>query len=42
MAKDIPENINKILQKFIEGVNKILGNRVKKIILYGSYARRRF
>lgn len=40
--KKIPENINKIIDEFIIGANKILGNRVKKIILYGSYARRRF
>lgn len=35
----IPENINKIICEFITGVNDILGDRVKKIILYGSYAR---
>lgn len=35
----IPENINKIIEKFIVEVNNILGDRVKKIILYGSYAR---
>ena len=39
MSKKIPSNVNQILQEFISGVNKILGNRVKKIILYGSYAR---
>lgn len=38
----IPDNINNIIYNFIDGVNKILGQRVKKIILYGSYARRRF
>ncbi len=38
--KNIPNNINKIIDEFIIGVNRILGNRVKKIILYGSYARR--
>ena len=38
--KKIPENINNLINEFIEGVNKILGDRVKKIILYGSYARR--
>ncbi len=38
----IPENISKIIQEFTVGVNNILGNRLKKIILYGSYARRRF
>lgn len=37
--KKIPENINKIICEFITGVNDILGDRVKKIILYGSYAR---
>ena len=37
----IPDNINKIINDFIIGVNRILGDRVKKIILYGSYARRR-
>ena len=36
----IPNNVDKIINEFIVGVNKILGNRVKKIILYGSYARR--
>ena len=37
--KKIPENISKIISEFITGVNNILDNRVKKIILYGSYAR---
>ena len=37
--KKIPNKINKIINEFVEGVNKILGKRVKKIILYGSYAR---
>lgn len=40
--KKIPDNIKKIIDEFINGVKNILGNRVKKIILYGSYARRRF
>ena len=39
MKKKIPNKIDLILQQFITGVNKILGDRVKKIILYGSYAR---
>lgn len=39
--KNIPDNVNKIINEFITGTNKILGDRVKKIILYGSYARRR-
>ena len=37
--RKIPNDVNKIIKEFITGVNKILGNRVKKIILYGSYAR---
>ena len=37
--KKIPNNINQIIKNFIMGVNEILGDRVKKIILYGSYAR---
>lgn len=36
---NIPENINKIIDEFVKGANEILGNHVKKIILYGSYAR---
>ena len=36
---NIPKNIKKILDEFITGVNEILNKRIKKIILYGSYAR---
>lgn len=36
---NIPENINNVINEFVKGVNEILGDRVKKIILYGSYAR---
>lgn len=35
----IPANISKNIDEFVKGVNEILGIRVKKIILYGSYAR---
>ena len=35
----MPNSTNKILDKFVSEVQKILGNRLKKIILYGSYAR---
>ena len=35
----MPTNINNIIQDFIQKVRLLLGNRVKKIILYGSYAR---
>ena len=36
---NLPKNISNIIDEFINGVKEILGNRVKKIILYGSYAR---
>ncbi len=36
---NIPNRINKVLKEFINGANKILGNSINKIILYGSYAR---
>lgn len=35
----MPNSINKILLEFNNQARKILGNRLKKIILYGSYAR---
>ena len=31
--------IDKILKQFIEEVSNLLGKRLKKVILYGSYAR---
>ena len=37
--KDIPDNINNAIQEFVNEVNNLLGNRIKKIVLYGSYAR---
>lgn len=37
--RKIPKRVNNIINEFISEVNSILGNRVKKIILYGSYAR---
>ena len=37
--KNIPSKVNNIIDEFINGVKKILGKRLKKIILYGSYAR---
>lgn len=36
---NVPINISNIIDEFVKGVNEILGNRVKRIILYGSYAR---
>ncbi|MBQ3474567.1 MAG: nucleotidyltransferase domain-containing protein [Bacilli bacterium] len=35
----IPKEINTIINDFTKKVNEALGDRVKKIILYGSYAR---
>ena len=35
----MPNNVQKILNNFLEEVKVILGNRLKKIMLYGSYAR---
>lgn len=37
--KQLPKKIEDILQEFVNKVYEILGTRVKKIILYGSYAR---
>ena len=37
----MPNRINKIIKQFVLEVSNLLGNRLKKIILYGSYARRR-
>ena len=35
----MPKSTQKILEDFLEEIEQILGNRLKKIILYGSYAR---
>ncbi len=37
--KNIPRKINNIINEFTKSVNNLLGKRVKKIVLYGSYAR---
>lgn len=39
MKKRIPNNINTALNKLTKGVQEIFGERAKKVILYGSYAR---
>ena len=36
---NIPTDINNIVDEFVKNVRELLENRVKKIILYGSYAR---
>ena len=36
---NLPINIQNSISRFVEESKKILGNRIKKIILYGSYAR---
>lgn len=35
----MPNKIDKILNQFVLEVSNLIGNRLKKIILYGSYAR---
>ena len=35
----MPKNVSKEIQKFVKEVQQLLGTRLKKIILYGSYAR---
>ena len=35
----MPNNIQKIINEFLTEVKEILGSRLKKVILYGSYAR---
>lgn len=37
---DLPTQVDEVLQEFIKGIKSILGKRIKKVILYGSYARR--
>ena len=37
--QNLPTKIDNVIQEFIKGVKNILGERAKKIILYGSYAR---
>ena len=35
----MPNKVDTVLKQFIEEISKLLGNRLKKVILYGSYAR---
>lgn len=35
----MPSNVQKIINDFLKKVEAVLGNRLRKIILYGSYAR---
>ena len=37
--KKKPEIVDNVIQEFVSKVNNLLGDRVKKILLYGSYAR---
>ena len=39
MKKRIPFNISKAINEFLVKANNMFGDRAKKIILYGSYAR---
>lgn len=38
-GKDMPNSVANIVAKFSEHVEKLFGNKLSKIILYGSYAR---
>ena len=40
--KNIPNNVENIINEFSNKVKDLLGAHLNKIILYGSYARRRF
>lgn len=35
----MPNSLNVVLDRFTNGVQRILGEKLKQIILYGSYAR---
>lgn len=35
----MPKDIRKEIERFMNEVQQLLGNRLKKVILYGSYAR---
>ncbi len=37
----MPKNVDNEIQKFVKSIQELLGERLKKVILYGSYARRR-
>ena len=39
IMRNMPKNIEKIVREFVNQANELLGDRIKKIILYGSYAR---
>lgn len=35
----MPNKIDSVIKKFVTQLSELLGNRLKKVILYGSYAR---
>lgn len=35
----MPKNVDNQIQRFVKAVQELLGKKLKKIILYGSYAR---
>lgn len=37
--REKPKIIDDVIERFINSINELLGTRVKKIVLYGSYAR---
>ena len=34
LMSNVPVKINNVISEFVQGVNEILGNRVKKIVLF--------
>ena len=39
MKRKIPNKINIAIEKLTKGIQEIFGNKARKVILYGSYAR---
>lgn len=39
MKRKLPDNIKKAIGELTKGIQEIFGNKAKKVILYGSYAR---
>lgn len=35
----MPQNLNIILKKYVKDIHQLYGNRLRTVILYGSYAR---
>ena len=35
----MPQNLNVILKKYVKDIQQLYGNKLKTVLLYGSYAR---